>query len=452
MRRVPAALAVLALGAGTAAAVTGGSAGAQEPVPSTPSTATTTPPVTTTTTPSTTTPAPVPQPPAASTGGATAITSTSATLAASVTPRGQRTSAVFDDGTSTAYGSTSPQVDAGDSTTAQPLAAPITGLRASTTYHYRVRARNATGEVLGADRTFRTAAAPAAAQPPALSNAAVASTSDTGAVLRARITPRGRATSVTVQYGPTTGLGSVSAPVDAGAGTSARTIAVPIAGLAPATTYRARIVATSAGGTTRSGLLRLTTRTPNAITVTAEPARITFGQAARLSGRVTGSRAGGVAVTVSRATSPFLAFTALTTATTSSSGTYALDVRPVQRTRYEVAAQAPGAPAAVRARSRSVLVSPRVGFGARRLADGRVRLSGRIVPRGSARVSLRRVRDDGRLVVVAGTDARPAGTGSSYRLTRRLRAGRYLVRVLPSAGRGLASGDSRTIALAGPRR
>jgi subtilase family serine protease len=94
--------------------------------------------------------------PSATTGAATSVGETSATLNGTVDPNGAATQYHFAYGTTTAYGSLSPAVDASGNGTA--VSADLTGLSAGTTYHYRLVATNAVGEAVGSDQTFTTLA------------------------------------------------------------------------------------------------------------------------------------------------------------------------------------------------------------------------------------------------------------------------------------------------------
>jgi hypothetical protein len=98
--------------------------------------------------------------PAATTTAATNVTSTSATLNGTVTAKGAPTTYHFQYGTSTAYGSVTPnQTQAAvNGNNAQPASASVTGLSPNTTYHFRIVATNSAGTVNGADLTFKTAA------------------------------------------------------------------------------------------------------------------------------------------------------------------------------------------------------------------------------------------------------------------------------------------------------
>jgi PKD repeat protein len=91
------------------------------------------------------------------TRGATDITVATATLNGTVNPNGLATTARFEYGLTSAYGSTanvtlSPNSGFG----AQNVSADISGLQAGATYHYRLSATNSGGTSLGGHRTFST--------------------------------------------------------------------------------------------------------------------------------------------------------------------------------------------------------------------------------------------------------------------------------------------------------
>lgn len=95
--------------------------------------------------------------PTATTGGAKAITQTTATLTGSVKPNNENTTWHFDYGTSTAYGTSTPEqgpVAAGSGNT--NVQADVSGLTPGTTYHFRVVATNPSGSIPGKDHAFTT--------------------------------------------------------------------------------------------------------------------------------------------------------------------------------------------------------------------------------------------------------------------------------------------------------
>jgi hypothetical protein len=97
-------------------------------------------------------------PPVPVTGTATDITPVGATLNGSVDPRGAATSAYFQYGLTNKYGQRTPAQDAGLNPGVVPIAAAVSGLQSSKTYHVRVVAENKDGKRFGADKTFKTAA------------------------------------------------------------------------------------------------------------------------------------------------------------------------------------------------------------------------------------------------------------------------------------------------------
>ena len=106
--------------------------------------------------------------PPATTGPATNVTQTTATIAGTVDAQGIDTTYYFEYGTSSAYGlKTDPAHTSGGAT---DVHADLSGLTTDTAYHYRVVATNANGTALGNDRIFTTlAVTPARAVPSATS-------------------------------------------------------------------------------------------------------------------------------------------------------------------------------------------------------------------------------------------------------------------------------------------
>ena len=86
--------------------------------------------------------------------------------------------------------------------------------------------------------------------------------SQTGATLTGEVTPNGRVTMYHFEIGPTTSYGTSTPDQNAGSGVSAVAAGAAVQGLAPATTYHYRLVATSANGTTVGGDGAFTTSGP----------------------------------------------------------------------------------------------------------------------------------------------------------------------------------------------
>jgi hypothetical protein len=72
-------------------------------------------------------------------------------------PKGEPTTAYFEYGSTTSYGTTTQTVDVGAGRAPVPLSQMITGLAMGETYHYRAVVENGEAVITGADRVFTTA-------------------------------------------------------------------------------------------------------------------------------------------------------------------------------------------------------------------------------------------------------------------------------------------------------
>jgi uncharacterized protein YkwD len=111
-------------------------------------------------------PAPSNPAPAVTTGSATGVRDSAATLNGSVNPNGLATNYLFQYGLTTSYGLTTTINSAGSGTTAVAVSAPISGLKASTLYHYRLVATSASGTSYGSDKTLTTSSGSAGSSIP----------------------------------------------------------------------------------------------------------------------------------------------------------------------------------------------------------------------------------------------------------------------------------------------
>jgi outer membrane protein assembly factor BamB len=196
-------------------------------------------------------------PPVVITNPATLIASFSATLNGLVDPHGLTTTVYFQYGPTTSYGSTtSAQTKSGN--TYQSVSTNISGLAASTTYHFRIVATNSGGTRYGSDNAFTTLSATGA--PVVATNPATAIASSS-ARLNGTVDPHGLTTTVHFEYGTTTSYGRTS-PSQTKMGDTYQNVSADITGLTAGTVYHFRIVGTNNAGT-RYGLDRTLAAVPS---------------------------------------------------------------------------------------------------------------------------------------------------------------------------------------------
>jgi Glycosyl hydrolase family 76 len=210
------------------------------------------------------------KPPAVSKWTAGSISQTGARLSGTVKTRGHSTTYYLQYGRTTAYGSTTPSRSAGSSTTAVHISASVGGLTASTTYHYRVVARNEFGTARGADKTFTTLGKPPTALP-----GGPDSITQSAATVNAWVNTHGHSTTYRFQYGRTAAYGSTTSSQPTGAGTVPVRVSATLGRLTASTTYHYRVIASNAYGTTRSSDRTFTTRGKPPTASTGGPEAIT---------------------------------------------------------------------------------------------------------------------------------------------------------------------------------
>ncbi len=192
--------------------------------------------------------APGPVPPTVTTSAASGVGLAAATLNGTVNPNGDSTTASFQYGATSSYGSTTASQSIGSGTTAMAVSAAISGLTCSHVYHYRAVGTNADGTGYGPDMTFATSACPP--PPPTVTTNTATGVGQTNATLRGTVNPNGTSTSVFFEYGTTTSYGSTTAAQAIGSGTSNVAVSLAVYGLICNTGYHFRAVATTAYGTT----------------------------------------------------------------------------------------------------------------------------------------------------------------------------------------------------------
>ena len=384
-------------------------------------------------------------PPSATTGAAKNVTQAAATVTGSVDPQGTATTYRFEYGTSTSYGLQTTEADAGSGTGAVDASADLGGLTTDTTYHYRVVATSAAGITRGADRTFKTAAAPG---PPGATTGSARDVTPVAGRLTATVDPNGRATTYHFEYGTSTSYGERTADASAGSGQSARSVSATVAGRKPNTHYHYRVVASNDAGVAR-GRDRsfVTLRNPQGITASASPNPAPWSGSTTVSGSVSGEGVGGATVVLERQDFPFGGpFYLVATKAAASNGSFSFRVGPLW------------AMARLRLTTRTTIVaaSPivevrnalHVGLRARRISSGRVRLQGAVSPAvPNGRATLQKRSPSGRWVPLRRAGVQPLGGGRSrYAFTVR-RGGSYRVTVLPRDAFAHVRGTSRAITL-----
>jgi hypothetical protein len=388
-------------------------------------------------------------PPTATTGAASGVTRSTATLNGTVDPNGSSVRWYFEYGTTTAYGLSSGGEDTGAGDGDVPVAAGLEGLSPGTTYHYRVIATNADGGAEGADRTFRTASGPRLA---GISSTAAREVGPTSASLRSRIDPNGGETTYHFEYGLSQSYGSRTPDRDAGAGDSRVSVAEAIGGLQPYRRYHFRVVATNEAGRSVSTNRTFTTkRQPTAVSLSLASPRTDFGEGLEVFGTVTGSGVTGITVALERQDFPFAG-------PFSSIGVPA-PIRADRSGRFRFYIPALFSATRLRALTRTAVVatSPavtaqvglRVGIAVKRATRRTVRIRGSVLPAApSGRAVLQRLTRRGSWVFVRGGRLHALGERRSrygFKVRKRRAAQVYRVRVIARDGGAHVPGTSRSV-------
>jgi hypothetical protein len=201
--------------------------------------------------------------PSATTGPVTAVGPTTATVSGTVNPNGTSTTWYVEYGTTTSYGSKTTSASAGSGTTSVAVSPTITGLKAGTTYHYRVVATNSAGTAHGSDGVLTTSAAPQVV------TGAATNVTPTSATLNGTVNPSSRSTTWYFEYGTSTSYGTKTPVKDAGSGTSPVGVSATVTGLRSGRLYHFRLVASSDAGTSRGADQTFVWASPPTVATTA---------------------------------------------------------------------------------------------------------------------------------------------------------------------------------------
>jgi hypothetical protein len=373
--------------------------------------------------------------PGVTTKSASSIRDTTATLNGSVNPLGQSTTASFEYGTTTSYGTTSSVKNVGSGNNSTNVAIDVTGLKPGVTYHFRVVAKNSTGSTSGNDQTFTTTG------PPGINAVAASSITSNTATLNASLDSRGHTTTWYFDYGTTTSYGTKSASHSQGASAGSHTVSFPIGGLNAGTVYHFRLVATNSSGTTAGPDTAFTTAGP-AVSVAASTLTVRFRGGVTLRGRIASGKANdNLDVFAQRFGGG--SFARVATVLTDATGNWSLTVHPVIATTYKAIWN--GQTSATLTIGVHPLVSIR--------AVSRHRIATHVTGARSFRgriVQLQRRLADGSWTTIG---RKRLNSGSSTVFTPSLRRGRSTLRIAFSvnqAGAGYLGGLSRAITVRRP--
>jgi hypothetical protein len=253
---------------------------------------------------------------------------------------------------------------------------------------------------------------------------AAASVGQQTVTLTGSVDPNERATNYFFQYGTTTIYGGLTPQTAAGAGNTAKAVAVAVNALAPATTYHYRLVARNALGTTRGADRTFRTRRqPLGVSLAATPNPVPFGGPTVLGGILSGTGNANRQVVLQGNPFPYIQGFAnvANVQVTNAQGGFAFPLLSVPlNTQYRVVMP-----------QNTAIVSPIVSVGVAVLVStsistskvrrgSRVRFSGTIRPaRDGAQIAFQKL-SRGRWVTIGGTITRHGGKAFS-RYSRRVR-------------------------------
>jgi hypothetical protein len=184
----------------------------------------------------------------------------------------------------------------------------------------------------------------ASASAPSATTSPASAVTATSASLNGTVNPNKEDTSYHFDWGLTTAYGSKTPSVTV-SGNAGKNVTASVAGLAPATTYHFRLVASNPSGTANGQDMTFTTAASGtgggagSVSISLRPGSIVFGHTTTISGKVTGSKAAGATVTLQESPAPYTSFRNVANATADAQGNYTFSRKPLLDTRYRVTAK-----------------------------------------------------------------------------------------------------------------
>jgi len=288
-----------------------------------------------------------------------------------------------------------------------------------------------------------------AASAPGVSTRSAAKVTPSSATVRGAVNPRDVQTSYNFQYGPTKAYGAATTVIAVGKGTAAKSVSADLTGLAPATTYHYRVVATSGAGTARGRDRTFKTRKqPLGLALAATPNPVPFGGSTTLAGTLSGTDNANRQVVLQQNAFPFTVgfANAANPQVTNATGAFAFPILSL-RTTTQFRVQVAGRPVASPIVTALVSVTVRTDVSSTRVRRGRsIRFAGTITPiRDGAQVAIQKRRGD-RWITIGGTIARHfKDDRSKYAVRVKVRrGGSYRVFVGTNSG-DIANNVGRTV-------
>lgn len=210
---------------------------------------------------------PPPQAPAVTTGVASGVSSSGATLNGQVNPNGSATNGWFDWSTNSnlSGAAQTPQQPVGSDNLSHAITFNLTGLQLGTLYFFRAVASNSGGTNRGSIQSFTTLT-----QAPTVQTQPATGITSNSATLNGIVNPNGLGTDAWFRWGTVTDLSTFNDTLRAqlpGDNTN-HAISNSVTGLLPSTTYFFRVVAFNGSTTVQSNILSFTTGPAPLLTLT----------------------------------------------------------------------------------------------------------------------------------------------------------------------------------------